>query len=109
MTSSKTPTVWIVHDKGGFDFSKAAEHGALKTVFKGEFNPFDLHAARHHAEELMKTESSPEDWLVLVGSGIAGAIVAQAFIAQHDHFPVLVYHSQRHEYVKRELTGFLVK
>lgn len=101
------PTVWVIHDKGGYDFSKAAEHGEVKVVFKGEFNPFDLPAARHRAEECMK-ESGPHDWLIAVGSGIADIIVAQAYIAQHDRLPLLVFHSQRRDYVKRELSNFRI-
>jgi hypothetical protein len=102
---NRKPIVWITHDKGGFDFKGAEVHGELRPVFKGEFNPFDLHAARFHAEETMK-ESSQQDWLIIVGSGIAGIIVAQAFIARHDRLPLLVYHVHRREYVKRELTSF---
>jgi len=102
---SALPIVWITHDKGGFDFKGAEQHGELRAVFKGEFNPFDLHAARRIAEEALK-DSHANDWIIAVGSGIAGIIVAQAFIARHDRLPLLVYHAQRHEYVKRDQTGF---
>lgn len=102
---SARPTIWLTHDKGGFDFKAAEVHGELRAVFKGEFNPFDLHDARRKAEEAMKG-SHPTDWIIIVGSGIAAAIVTQAFIARHDRLPLLVFHAQRCEYVKRELTGF---
>jgi len=107
MDSSKAdkPTVWIIHDKGpGYDFSQAAAHGNVKTVFKGEFNPFDLHSAQQQAQEVLAT-STPDDWLVGVGSGIASMIVAMEFVRRHGRLPILVYHTQRHEYVKRDLTG----
>lgn len=96
--------VWIVHDKGGYDFSQAAVHGALRTIFKGEFNPFDLHGAHEQASSMLEA-STPDDWLIGVGAGIAGMIVAVEFVRRHDRLPVLVYHTQRREYVKRDLTG----
>lgn len=100
----RRPVVWIAHDKGGYDFSKASMHGELRRVFRGEFNPFDLTAARRHAEEILK-DSQPEDWIIGVGNGLAQVIVALVFSRLHDRLPVLVYHTQRFEYVKRELTA----
>lgn len=101
---NKPPTIWVCHDKGGYDFSKASPLGVIKPVFKGEFNPFDLHAARLHAETVLK-DSLPSDWMIGVGNGIAQMLVAAVFVAMHDRFPVLVYHTSRFEYIKRDLDG----
>jgi hypothetical protein len=98
--------VWIAHDRGGYDFSSAAEHGETRTVFKGEFNPFDLHSARQQAAETMR-DAGPNDWIIMVGSSLASTIVAWTYLAQWDRLPVLVLHAQRRVYVKRELTGLL--
>lgn len=105
MSDEKKPTVWIIHDKGGYDFKQAESIGQLKTIFKGEFNPFDLHGARRHAEEVLK-DSTPNDWLIGVGNGVAQQVAALVFVRLHDRLPVLVYHSHRREYVRRDLDGF---
>lgn len=99
----RKPIVWICHDKGGLDFSKAAAHGELRAVFKGIFNPFDLAAAKQHAEQVL-ADSQPSDWIIGVGNGIAQMLVAAEFIHRHDRLPVLVYHTQKFEYVKRDLS-----
>lgn len=99
------PIVWICHDKGGFDFTKAEVHGEVRSVFKGDFNPFDLHAAMRIAEEILK-DSHANDWVIPIGNGVAQMVVALAFVAKHDRLPLLVFHAQRCEYVKREHSNF---
>jgi hypothetical protein len=99
------PTVWVVHDRGGYDFSDASQYGEVKTLFRGEFNTFDLHGSWSYVQKRFSQESSKDDWLIIVGSNIACAIAAIAYAQQWGHLPVLVYHAKRREYVQRELAG----
>ena len=100
--SSRPRTVWIVHDRGGLDFAKTIEFGAVRTLFQRDFNPFDLPRNLMHAEREFETCGSSDDLLVPVGSDVACMLAAVAFVRVYGKLRLLVFNSVREEYVLRD-------
>lgn len=97
------PTIWISQDRRELDFSAAGRFGKLRAVFDRQFNPFDLPAELERVRKLVHEESGPHDWLILAGSGVTCSLLSLVYSERWGRLPLLIYHTNRREYVKREV------
>ncbi len=97
------PTIWVTHDRGNCDYGSAKRFGKLRAVFDKSFNPFDIRGAYRLVSDLVDTASSENDWIIVVGSGIAASLFTHAYARKWGKLPLLVFQAKQSEYVKKEL------
>ena len=83
------PTVFIAN-KSGHDFSPAREFGDIKFLTYGLMPPLSANSMYRKIYDVLKS-SRPDDYLVLTGLPIIGAIAAVVFAQMHKRLNLLIY------------------
>lgn len=96
------PRVFVVHDDGRLDLSKAERFGTLTPVFRTKLwqraNDFDLRAATGIARAAM-ADATEQDWLLVVGSPALIGLCAYVFVRQTNSLRLLMWDKQLQDYV----------
>ncbi len=91
------PTVWIVYNDSRKDFSKAENYGQLRDVFSSIGRNYDGQTALEYARHVL-SQSSPEDYLLMVGDPALCAICAIAMAELNEEMSILRWDRERFQY-----------
>lgn len=92
----------LVINRSCHDFSKAERFGQLIYLTKGNLNRYNISSMYRQFEKAIK-DSSPEDLILLSGMTIMSTIASAMFSTRHQRLNLLIWKSDKQDYVERSI------
>jgi hypothetical protein len=92
-------TVWIAN-KSGHDFGAAEQFGRIHYLTFGSLSVLSVNSIYRKVNDVL-ANSSPEDYLILTGLPVIGAIACACFVEKHGRLNLLIYKGG--QYMERNL------